>query len=184
MGRRRVYLALIDLEIMALTDSNNAIFKDGGPEIPNMKNFMCSSITRHVTATGTTVTIIQGLFILLESQTPAENGINSDAVECISDYAIGLRLMMDASASILHQLRSKGGSTNIYDDITVPRIEGANQKTVSSEMRSSEPNGAESEGREQIKSAKPNDFFELAVVKSKSNSWRMKIHFDYFPPNN
>ena len=57
-----------------------------------------------------------------------ENRINSDAVECIFNYAIRLRMMADASTSILHQLRSEGISLNIYNDITVPRIEGANEK--------------------------------------------------------
>ena len=91
MGRRRTHLALIDLAIMELTNNNDAVFKDGGPEIFSMKNLMRSSISRHVTITGATVTFIQGLFNLLESQTPVDNGINSDAVECISDYAIRLR---------------------------------------------------------------------------------------------
>ena len=126
MGRRRAHLVRIDLEIMALTDNNNAVFKDGGPEIPSTKNFMCSSISRHVTTIGTTVTIIQVLLSLLESQTLVKNGINSDAIECISDYAIGLRLMTDASANIFHKLRSEGRSLKIYDDIIILRIKGAN----------------------------------------------------------
>ena len=58
------------------------------------------------------------------------------------------------------------------------------RNSVSSGMHSSEPHDAESEGREKIKSAKTNDFFDLAVVNSKSNSWRMKINIEYFPPNN
>ena len=37
-------------------------------------------------------------------------------------------MMADASTHILHQLRSEGRSLKIYDDITVPRIEGANDK--------------------------------------------------------
>ena len=38
--------------------------------------------------------------------------------------------------------------------------------------------------RAQINSAKMSDFFELAAVNSKSNSYRITIHLDYFPPNN
>ena len=110
---------------MTLTDSNNAVFKDGGPKKPSTKNILCSSISKHVTATGATVIIIQDLFSLLESQTTAENRIRSDVVENISDYAIRLRMMVDLSTTILHQLRSEGGSLKIYDDIIVPRIEGA-----------------------------------------------------------
>ena len=90
MGRWRTHLALIDLEIMELMDSNNAVLEDGGPKIPRMKNILCSGITRHVTTTGATMTIIQGFLSLLESQTPVENGIYSNAIECISDYTIRL----------------------------------------------------------------------------------------------
>ena len=55
------------------------------------------------------------------------------------------------------------------------------KKSVSSGMYSSERDGGEFEGKEKIKSAKMSDFFDLAVVNSKSNSWRMKIHFEYLP---
>ena len=58
MYRRRVHLALIDLEIMTFTDRKNVVPKDRGPEIPKTKNILCSGITRHVTTTGTTVTVI------------------------------------------------------------------------------------------------------------------------------
>ena len=53
------------------------------------------------------------------------------------------------------------------------------KKSVSSGIYSSKRGKGESEGREQIKSAKTNDFFDLAAVNFKSNSWRMKIHFEY-----
>ena len=90
MGSRRMHLALIDLAVMEFTNNNNAFLQDGAPEIPSTKNFLCSSITIHVTTTGATVTVIKGFLSLLESQTLAENGINSNAVECISEYTIRL----------------------------------------------------------------------------------------------
>ena len=49
-------------------------------------------------------------------------------------------------------------------------------------MRSSEPDGAKSERREQIKSVKMSDFFDLVVVNTKSNSWRITIHLKYLLP--
>ena len=58
MGRWRTHIALIDLEIMALTEKNNVVFKYGGPEIANTNNFLCSGISIHATTSGTTVTII------------------------------------------------------------------------------------------------------------------------------
>jgi hypothetical protein len=40
------------------------------------------------------------------------------------------------------------------------------------------------EGRSHINSEKTKYFFDLAHSKSKSNSWRINIHLEYFPPNN
>ena len=90
MCRWHAYLALIDLEIMTFRYNNNAILEYRALEIPNTKNILCGGITKHLTTTGTTVTIIQNFLSLLESKTPVENGINSDAVECISDNTIRL----------------------------------------------------------------------------------------------
>ena len=42
----------------------------------------------------------------------------------------------------------------------------------------------ESVGSEHIRSAKTSDLVDLAVVNSKSNSYRITIHLEYFPPNN
>ena len=81
-----------------------------------------------MTATGATVIIIQGFLGFLEGQTSAEYGIDSGAIERISNYMIRLRLMLYASAGIPRQLKSKGIILKIDDDITVPRIEGANQE--------------------------------------------------------
>jgi hypothetical protein len=40
------------------------------------------------------------------------------------------------------------------------------------------------EGRSHINLAKTKYFFDLALSKSKSNSWRITIHLEYFPPIN
>ena len=39
-----------------------------------------------------------------------------------------------------------------------------------------------SEGRSQSSSAKTKDFFDLDLMNSKSNSYKLTIHFGYFPP--
>ena len=41
-----------------------------------------------------------------------------------------------------------------------------------------------SEGRSQRSSAKTKDLFDLDLMNSKSNSYNMTIHFEYFPPSN
>ena len=58
------------------------------------------------------------------------------------------------------------------------------RKSISSGIWSSECEGAESVGREHIRSAKTSDLVDLAVVNSKSNSYRIMIHLEYFPPSN
>ena len=42
----------------------------------------------------------------------------------------------------------------------------------------------ESVGSEHIRSAKTSDLVDLAVVNSKSNSYMITIHLEYFPPIN
>ena len=41
-----------------------------------------------------------------------------------------------------------------------------------------------SEGRSQRILAKTNDFFDLDLMNSKSNSYKMMIHFEYLSPRN
>ena len=66
VSRWRTYLALVNLAIVTLTDNNNAVFKDGGPEIASTKNLLCSSISRHVTATVARMAVIEDFFRLLK----------------------------------------------------------------------------------------------------------------------
>lgn len=40
------------------------------------------------------------------------------------------------------------------------------------------------EGMSQRSSVKTKDLFELDLMNSKSNSYKMMIHFEYSPPNN
>ena len=126
--RWRMHLTLINLEIMTFTNRDNVVFEDQRPEITSMKNILCCGITRHVIATGATMTIIEDFLSFLEGQTLMDNGIHSDTIEGIPDYTIRLRLMMDASADILRQLRYESRSMEINDDITIPWIEGDNQE--------------------------------------------------------
>ena len=39
------------------------------------------------------------------------------------------------------------------------------------------------EGRSQISSVKTKEFFDLDLINSKSNSYKMIIHFEYFHPS-
>ena len=99
--------ALVNLVIMEFTNRDNVVFENRRPKVTSTKDFLSSSITRHVTTIGAIVIVIKGFLNLLESQTLVENGIYPDTIEGIPDYTIRLRLMSDASMSILRQLRSK-----------------------------------------------------------------------------
>ena len=75
-----VHLALVDLALVTFKDSEDTIFENGRPEIPNTKNFFSSSIPRHVTNTCARMAIIKEFFSFLEGQTPTEDRISSDVV--------------------------------------------------------------------------------------------------------
>ena len=75
---------------MTFVNHDNAVLEDRRPKITSTKNLLCSGITRHVTATGATMTIIEDFISFLEGQTWTENGIHSDTIEGIPDYTIRL----------------------------------------------------------------------------------------------
>jgi hypothetical protein len=56
------------------------------------------------------------------------------------------------------------------------------RKRDSSGKESSTTFSVSVEGRSHINSEKTKDFFDLARSNSKSNSWRITIHLEYFPP--
>jgi hypothetical protein len=58
------------------------------------------------------------------------------------------------------------------------------RKRDSSGKESSATFSVSVEGRSHISSVKTNDFLDLAHSNSKSNSWRITIHLEYFPPSN
>lgn len=58
------------------------------------------------------------------------------------------------------------------------------RKNDSSRMESSDVDVASREGRPHISSKRTKDSFNFDLMNSRLNSWRRKIHLDYFPPNN
>ena len=127
-NRWRTQFVLINLAIVTFTNCDNTVFENGRPKITSTKYLLCSSVTRHVSTTGANVTIIQYFLSFLEGQTSTEYRINLNAIERIYDYTIMLRVMLDTMKGILCQLRSEFGSLEIYDDITIPQVKGANQE--------------------------------------------------------
>ncbi len=57
------------------------------------------------------------------------------------------------------------------------------KKRVSSGIWSSNREDAVRDAKEHNNSAKTRDFVDLTVVNSKSNPWRITIHFEYLPPS-
>ena len=102
----------------------------------------------------------------------------------ISNDTVRLGLMPNASVIILCQHKFEGEFLEVHDDITIPRVESANQeKSLIWELLIS-TNRKRSRGKGANKLSKDQRFLRLAVVNRKSNSWRMKIHFEYLPPSN
>ena len=54
----------------------------------------------------------------------------------------------------------------------------------SSTIASSDVASLDDDGRSHSNSANTRAFFDLDLLNSKSNSWRIAIHFEYFPPSN
>jgi len=52
---------------MTGADIENAILKDGGPEVASTEDLLGSGISRHVTTTGAGVAVIQNTLSFLES---------------------------------------------------------------------------------------------------------------------
>jgi len=61
------------------------------------------------------------------------------------------------------------------------RSEVSMRKRVSSGIKFSATNSVLGEGSRQMSSTKTNDFLDLAFSNSRSNSWRVTIHFEYSP---
>lgn len=111
---------------MTRSDGKNAILKDGGPQVTSTKDLLGNGISRHVATIGARMVVIQNTFSLLESETSAKNRVSIKAVQGIPNDTIGLRLMMDPSPSVLRHSGAKGGCLQIYDDIHIPGVDGAN----------------------------------------------------------
>ena len=79
-SRRRSHLPLVYLALMTRVDDKDAILKDRGLKVTSTKDFLGSSISRHVTATGTGVAVIQDPLSLLESKTMAKNRVSAETI--------------------------------------------------------------------------------------------------------
>jgi len=75
-----MYISLVDLARVTKADDENAILEYRWPNITSMKDFLSSSIPRHMTSTGARVAVIQDSFGFQECQTTAENRVSTDPI--------------------------------------------------------------------------------------------------------
>jgi hypothetical protein len=75
-------------------------------------------------------------------------------------------------------------SLEIYDDISIPKFIEMIKKRDTSGKESSSTFYVLVQGRSHINSENTKDFLDLARLNSKSNSWRITIHLEYFSHSN
>ena len=123
--RRCTHFTVVDLAFMACTDDKDAVLEDRRPEITSTENFLGGGISGHVATTSTGVVVTQHPLSLLESQTSAKNRISAEAVQGIANNVIGLRLVTNPPSSVFRYIRTEGRRLQIYYDVPIPRVEGA-----------------------------------------------------------
>lgn len=116
---------MVDLTLVTCTDDKDEILEDRRPEITSTEDFLGGGIFEHVAAKSTGVAVIQHPLSLLEIQTSTKNIINAEAVQGIANNAIGLRLVTNPPSSVFRYIRTEGRRLQIYYDVPIPRVEGA-----------------------------------------------------------
>lgn len=93
-----------------------------------MEDFLSSGIAGHMTTTNIGVAVIQNPLSLLENQTLAENRISAEAVQGITNNAIGLGFVTNPSSSVFRHIGTKRRRLQINYNIPIPRVEGADEE--------------------------------------------------------
>ena len=105
-------------------------------------------------------------------------------IKCIADYQIIFGLVLNISLIRARGIRLKILGLEINDEISIHNSHNAIRNKDSSGMDGSVVDSVLLEGRSEVSSVNTKYFFDLDLMNSKSNSCKMMIHFEYFPPRN
>jgi hypothetical protein len=136
-----------------------------------------------MTATCSSVTVIQNKLCFFMSKTSSKNAIHPSTIQSVIEDEIVSRLVSYSSTLIMRS-RSRGTSksedTQVY--LHTRGLKMQSEKYLPLIGDSSGEISPLSTDSSKINSAKTKDFLDFTETKSKSNSWRITIHRLIFPP--
>jgi hypothetical protein len=128
--------------------------------------------------------VIQCFLNLIVGETSAKNRVNPMVIKSVTkDNILTILVTYTMTVSARH-IGPESLSLEINNNIAIPKAIGTDQKRDSSGNKSSTMFFVSMHGRSHISSTNTDYFLYLAHSNSKSNSWRITIHLEYFPPNN
>jgi hypothetical protein len=83
---------------------------------------------RKVTATSAKVTIVQNVFSLLMNQTSSKDSVNTTVIQGVVNDKITMRVVTDTSMLFTRNVRMKALGLKVKEDVSVPRIRGADEE--------------------------------------------------------
>jgi hypothetical protein len=83
---------------------------------------------RKVTATGSKVTVIQNAFSLCMNQTSSKDSINTTTIQGVADDKITTRMVENTSMLFTGSVRLKALGLEVKEDVSIPRIRGADEE--------------------------------------------------------
>jgi hypothetical protein len=83
---------------------------------------------RKVTTTGSKVIVIQNAFNLCMNQTSSKDSINTTAIQGVADDKITTRMVVNMSTLFTESVRLKALGLEIKEDVSIPRIRGADEE--------------------------------------------------------
>jgi hypothetical protein len=133
-------------------------------------------------ATCSRVTVIQSFLSFIVGETSSKNGINTMVIKGITKDDVLTGLIPYTTTICTRKIRLESLSLEIYDDIFVPYVIRTDQKKGFVRQGILCHTLCLSRGKVTYQFTKTKYFFDLAHSNSKSNSWRITIHLEYFPP--
>jgi hypothetical protein len=83
---------------------------------------------RKVTATGSKVTVVQNVFNLCMNQTSLKDSVNTTVIQGFTDDEITTRMVANMSTLFMRSVRLKTLGLEVKEDVSIPRIRGADEE--------------------------------------------------------
>ena len=110
------------LAIGTVFDCFNAIIEERRPKIPNAHDFLGSSRTEEVATTSTAMIGIEDLFFFSVCETTTKDIIYTATIKVVIDKKVVGGLVSDTSSSITVKMEGELLSSQISEDVPIPRV--------------------------------------------------------------